>query len=57
MKRIFVVLIAMAHLSFGAASWAAADDVAVIVHKSNPIGGLTMSQLRKSCWGTDEMAQ
>ena len=51
MKRIFVVLIAVALLSFGAASWAAADDVAVIVHKSNPVDGLTMGQLRKIVLG------
>jgi ABC-type phosphate transport system substrate-binding protein len=52
MKRTCVALIAMALLSFGAASWAAADDVAVIVHKSNPVDGLTMGQLRKIVMGT-----
>jgi ABC-type phosphate transport system substrate-binding protein len=46
MKRIFVVLIAMALLSFGTASSAGADDVAVIVHKSNPVASLTMAELR-----------
>ena len=51
MKRISVVLIALALLSFGAPSHAAADDVAVIVHKSNPVDGLTMGQLRKIVLG------
>ena len=47
MKRISVVLIAGALLGLGVIPQAAADDVAVIVHKSNPIDGLTMGQLRK----------
>ncbi len=51
MKRVSVVLIALALLSFGTASWAAADDVAVIVHKSNPVDGLTLGQLRKIVLG------
>ena len=53
MKRILVVLIAMALPSFGAASWAAADDVAVIVNKSNPVKDLTMVQLRKIVLGEE----
>ena len=51
MNRISVVLIALALLSVGAASRAAADDVAVIVHKSNAVDGLTMGQLRKIVLG------
>jgi len=53
MKRSLVVLIATALLGFGAASQAAADDVAVIVHKSNPLDGLTMVQLRKLVLGQE----
>ena len=53
MKPRFVVLIATALLGFGSASWAAADDVAVIVHKSNPVEGLTMVQLRKIVLGQE----
>jgi hypothetical protein len=52
MKRMLVVLIATALLGFGAASQAAADDVAVIVHKSNPVDGLTLGELRKIVMGT-----
>jgi len=51
MKGTCVAPIVLALLSFGAASWAAADDVAVIVHKSNAIGGLTIGQLRKIVLG------
>ena len=52
MKRMLVVLIATALVSFGAVSQAAADDVAVIVHKSNPVDGLTLGELRKIVMGT-----
>ena len=52
MKRMLVVLIATALLGFGAVSHAAADDVAVIVHKSNPVDGLTLGELRKIVMGT-----
>ena len=52
MKRMVVVLIATALLGLGAISQAAADDVAVIVHKSNPVDGLTMGELRKIVMGT-----
>jgi ABC-type phosphate transport system substrate-binding protein len=52
MKRMLVVLIATALLGFGAASPGAADDVAVIVHKSNPVDGLTLGELRKIVMGT-----
>jgi phosphate transport system substrate-binding protein len=53
MTRISVVLIAAALLGFGATSEAAADDVAVIVHKSNPVESLTMVQLRKLVLGQE----
>jgi phosphate transport system substrate-binding protein len=46
MKRVCVALVATALLGFGTASQAAADDVAVIVNKSNPVDTLTMAQLR-----------
>jgi ABC-type phosphate transport system substrate-binding protein len=52
MKQILVVLIVTALLGFGAASQASADDVAVIVHKSNPVDSLTMGELRKIVMGT-----
>jgi phosphate transport system substrate-binding protein len=51
MKRMFVVLIATALLGMGVASQAAADDVVVIVNKSNPVDGLTMIELRKIVLG------
>ena len=47
MKRAVPALVATALLGFGIPSRAAADDVAVIVNKSNPISTLTMTQLRK----------
>src|SRR4029453_11134322 len=47
MTRIVLALVATALLGFGAHSQAAADDVAVIVNKSNPISTLSMIQLRK----------
>jgi ABC-type phosphate transport system substrate-binding protein len=47
MKRVGLALVATAILGFGTPSRAAADDVAVIVNKSNPISTLTMIQLRK----------
>jgi hypothetical protein len=52
MKRMLVVLIATALLGLGVASEAAADDVAVIVHKSNPVDDLTLGELRKILMGT-----
>jgi ABC-type phosphate transport system substrate-binding protein len=51
MKRVFVVLVATALLGFGTASQAAADDVAVIVNKSNPVSAFTMADLRKILLG------
>ena len=51
MKQLVVVLIALALLSLGAVSRAAADDVAVIVNKSNTVDGLTMTQLRRIVLG------
>jgi phosphate transport system substrate-binding protein len=51
MKRVVVALIALALLSIGTPSRAAADDVAVIVNKSNPVDNLTMDQLRKIVLG------
>jgi ABC-type phosphate transport system substrate-binding protein len=53
MKRLFVVLITTAVVGFGAASQAVADDVAVIVNRSNPVEGLTMVQLRKIVLGQE----
>jgi ABC-type phosphate transport system substrate-binding protein len=46
MRRAIAVLAATALLAFAAASPAAADDVAVIVHKSNPVTAMTIVQLR-----------
>jgi ABC-type phosphate transport system substrate-binding protein len=46
MKRVHAVVIATILLGLGTASQAAADDVAVIVNKSNPIAVLTMAELR-----------
>src|SRR6185295_1266729 len=46
MKRAVLALVATVSLA-GSPVWAAADDVAVIVNKSNPVTGLTMIQLRK----------
>ena len=51
MKQVCVVLVATALLAFGTVSQAAADDVAVIVNKSNPVEGLTMADLRKILLG------
>jgi hypothetical protein len=53
MRRTLAVLIATALLGLGAASRAAADDVAVIVNKANPVAGLTMAQLRKIVLGQE----
>ena len=46
MKRVVAVLATAALLAFSAPSPAAADDVAVIVHKSNPVNAMTIVQLR-----------
>src|SRR6185295_2235477 len=46
MKQAFAAVAAAAILGFGAASWAAADEVAVIVNKSNPVMAMTIAQLR-----------
>jgi phosphate transport system substrate-binding protein len=51
MKRVCVVLVVAALLGLGAALQAAADDVAVIVNKSNPVDALTMADLRKILLG------
>jgi phosphate transport system substrate-binding protein len=51
MKRVFVVLVATALLGVGTASQAAADDVAVIVNKSNPVNAFTMAELQKILLG------
>lgn len=42
-----LVAITAAALLGGSVARAAADDVAAIVHKSNPVNSLTMAQLRK----------
>src|SRR5580704_13226604 len=51
MKRVFVVLVTIALLGFGTAAQAAADDVAVIVNKSNTVSAFTMADLRKILLG------
>ena len=51
MKRVCVVLVATALLGLGTASRSAADDVAVIVNKSNPVASLTMAELRRILLG------
>ena len=51
MSRVLAVLVATALLGFGPASQAAADDVAVIVNKSNPVSAFTMADLRKILLG------
>jgi ABC-type phosphate transport system substrate-binding protein len=51
MTRVLAVLVATALLGFGPASPAAADDVAVIVNKSNPVSAFTMADLRKILLG------
>ncbi|PYR23362.1 MAG: hypothetical protein DMF94_01590 [Acidobacteria bacterium] len=51
MKRRFAVLAATAALGLGAASRAAADDVAVIVNRSNPVMAVTIVQLRSILLG------
>ena len=49
--KVCVVLVATALLAFGTVSQAVADDVAVIVNKSNPVEGLTMADLRRVLLG------
>jgi ABC-type phosphate transport system substrate-binding protein len=51
MKRICVVLLAGVLLGFGIVSAASAEDVAVIVNKSNPVASFTMADLRKILLG------
>ena len=46
MKQVLAIVAATAVLEFGAASWASADDIAVIVNKSNPVVAVTTVQLR-----------
>jgi len=53
MRRPFVVLIATALLGLAVTSQAVADDVAAIVNKANPIGGVTMVRLRKIVLGQE----
>jgi hypothetical protein len=53
LQRMIVVLVATAVLGLGAAPRGEADDVAVIVNKSNPIQSLTMVQLRKIVLGQE----
>jgi len=47
LTRFAPILVAAVSLVFGTASGAAADDVAVIVNRGNPITSLSMIQLRK----------
>jgi ABC-type phosphate transport system substrate-binding protein len=51
MKRVHAVVIATILLGLGTASQAAADDVAVIVNKSNPVNAFTMAELQKILLG------
>ena len=53
MRRAFVLLAAVSFFALAAGPSAIAEDVAVIVHKSNPIGVLTMAQLRKIVLGQE----
>jgi ABC-type phosphate transport system substrate-binding protein len=54
MQRIAVVLFAAALVGFGSASRAgAAEDLAVIVNKTNPVQNLTILQLRKILLGAE----
>ena len=53
LHRMSVVLVATALLGLGAGSRPEADDVAVIVNKSNPIQSMTMVQLRKIVLGQE----
>jgi len=46
MKQAIAAVAVAAVLGFGAASWAAADEVAVIVNKSNPVMAMTIVELR-----------
>jgi ABC-type phosphate transport system substrate-binding protein len=52
MKQLIAVLAAIAMLGAGASPVAATDDVAVIVHKSNPVMAMTVAQLRTILLGT-----
>ena len=51
MKPVCMALIAAACLAFGTASQAAAEDVAVIVNKSNPVTSFTITDLRNILLG------
>ena len=51
MRRVLAVVVATTLLGFGTASRAGADDVAVIVNKSNPVSAFTMADLRKILLG------
>jgi ABC-type phosphate transport system substrate-binding protein len=53
MKQVLVVLASTAVLGFGAASRAAADEVAVIVNKSNPVMAMTIAELRTILLGAE----
>jgi ABC-type phosphate transport system substrate-binding protein len=52
-NRAVLVLIAAALLGFGTLPRAAADEIAVIVNKSNPINAMPMIQLRKIVLGEE----
>ena len=53
LQRMRVVLVATVLLGLGAGSRLEADDVAVIVNKSNPVQSMTMVQLRKIVLGQE----
>jgi hypothetical protein len=53
LQKISVVVFAAAIIGLGAGSRVEADDVAVIVNKSNPVQSLTMVELRKIVLGQE----
>jgi hypothetical protein len=53
LQRMIVVLVATSALTLVAAARLEADDVAVIVNKSNPVQSMTMVQLRKIVLGQE----
>ncbi len=53
MNRITALAIVLCVAGLGVGARAAADDIAVVVNKSNPIDGLTLAQLRKILLGQE----
>jgi ABC-type phosphate transport system substrate-binding protein len=54
MKSLFAILACSAVVIFAATTLVAADDVAVIVHKSNPVNAMTIVQLRTILLGAGQ---